>query len=63
MTADPANAPHIVALVDTFPPLTAKDCERLAPLLRPGVLAVQKADRERAEAARRATHGRKGRVR
>jgi hypothetical protein len=62
MTAHPANAPDIVAIVDSFPPLTAEDCERLAPLWRPGVLAVQKVTREREAAARQAAR-RKRRIR
>lgn len=54
MTADPANAPDIVAIVDSFPPLTAEDCERLAPLWRPGAVIMWKTIREREAGARKA---------
>ena len=49
---DPEYRAYVSAIVDSLPPLTTEDCERLAPLLRPGVLAVRKAIREREAVAR-----------
>jgi hypothetical protein len=50
---DPEYRAHIATIVDSFPPLTAEDSERLAVLWRPGAEVMWKVIREREAAVAR----------